>query len=107
MTLPDRALAFATRAHGAIDHRRKYTGEAYIVHPIAVAEIVRSVSHTEEMLAPATAGHPELLAPLPTQTTQLPGHRVAGRGCPGFAPRVLYATGPDKLPSNCESITPL
>lgn len=53
MTLPDRALAFARRAHGAIDQRRKYTGEPYIVHPIAVAEIVRSVSHTDAMLAAA------------------------------------------------------
>lgn len=65
--LADRALAFATAAHASIDHRRKYTGEPYIVHPIAVAEIVTSVPHTEEMIAaaylhdvvedtPATAG---------------------------------------------------
>lgn len=51
--LPARARAFATRAHWSIDQRRKYTGEPYIVHPIAVAEIVRSVPHTEEMLAAA------------------------------------------------------
>lgn len=53
MELYDRALAFATAAHGAIDQRRKYTNEPYIVHPIAVAEIVRSVPHTPEMLAAA------------------------------------------------------
>lgn len=47
------------------------------------------------------------LAPLPTQTTKLPGHRVAGHGCPGFAPRVLYAESPSKLPATCEQITPL
>lgn len=53
MSLPERALAFATQAHGAIDHRRRYTGDPYIVHPIAVAEIVRSVPHTEAMIAAA------------------------------------------------------
>ncbi len=51
--LAERALTFATRAHAAIDQRRKYTGEPYIAHPIAVAEIVRSVSHTEAMIAAA------------------------------------------------------
>jgi len=51
--LERRAKAFATAAHGSIDQRRKYTGEPYIVHPIAVAEIVRSVPHTEEMIAAA------------------------------------------------------
>lgn len=51
--LEEKALAFATTAHASIDQRRKYTGEAYIVHPIAVAEIVRSVPHTPEMIAAA------------------------------------------------------
>lgn len=32
---------------------RKYTGEPYINHPAAVVEIVRSVAHTEAMLAAA------------------------------------------------------
>jgi (p)ppGpp synthase/HD superfamily hydrolase len=45
------ALEFATKAH--IDQKRKYTGEPYIHHPIAVAQIVRSVPHTEEMIAAA------------------------------------------------------
>ncbi|WP_210204403.1 HD domain-containing protein [Devosia submarina] len=48
-----RALAFASEAHGSIDQRRKYTGEPYIVHPVAVAEIVRSVPHTDAMIAAA------------------------------------------------------
>lgn len=51
--LEQRALDFATRAHGVIDQRRKYTNEAYIVHPIAVAELVKSVPHTPEMVAAA------------------------------------------------------
>lgn len=51
--LPARALEFATAAHTAIGQLRKYTGEPYIVHPIAVAEIVRTVPHTEEMIAAA------------------------------------------------------
>jgi (p)ppGpp synthase/HD superfamily hydrolase len=51
--LESRALAFATAAHESIDQRRKYTGEPYIVHPVAVAELVKSVPHTEEMVAAA------------------------------------------------------
>ena len=51
--LEQRALHFATAAHGSIDQRRKYTGEPYIVHPIAVAELVRSVPHDEAMSASA------------------------------------------------------
>jgi len=49
--LIQRALAFATLAHH--DQKRKYTGQPYIVHPIEVAEIVRSVEHDDEMLAAA------------------------------------------------------
>lgn len=48
-----RALEFATAAHGAINQKRKYSGEDYIVHPIVVAEIVRSVRHTPNMIAAA------------------------------------------------------
>jgi (p)ppGpp synthase/HD superfamily hydrolase len=51
--LEERAKAFATEAHGRIDQRRKYTDEPYIFHPMAVAELVRSVPHTEEMIAAA------------------------------------------------------
>ncbi|MFU0503636.1 HD domain-containing protein [Pseudaminobacter sp. NGMCC 1.201702] len=51
--LCDRALEFATKAHESINQRRKYTGEPYIVHPIAVAEIVKTVPHTPEMIAAA------------------------------------------------------
>jgi len=53
MTLEERAKQFATKAHGDIDHRRKYTNEPYINHPAQVVEIVRGVPHTEEMLAAA------------------------------------------------------
>lgn len=48
-----RAFAFAAEAHGAIDHRRKYSGEPYIEHPAEVMEIVRTVPHTPAMLAAA------------------------------------------------------
>lgn len=51
MTLLDRAIKYATDAHG--NQKRKYTNDPYIEHPLAVMEIVRSVSHTEEMLAAA------------------------------------------------------
>jgi (p)ppGpp synthase/HD superfamily hydrolase len=51
MSLEQRAKEFATRSHeGQV---RKYTGEPYINHPANVVEIVRSVEHSEEMLAAA------------------------------------------------------
>lgn len=51
MNLVEKALRFATEAHeGQV---RKYTGEPYINHPMAVAELVSGVPHTEEMLAAA------------------------------------------------------
>ncbi len=49
----DDALIFATLAHTGAKQRRKYTDEPYIVHPIEVMMIVRSVPHTPEMLAAA------------------------------------------------------
>lgn len=52
-SLVNRALVFAKAAHESIKQRRKYTGDAYIEHPIAVAKIVQSVAHTEEMIAAA------------------------------------------------------
>ena len=48
-----RADAFAAKAHSAINHKRKYTGDDYIVHPREVAAIVATVPHTPEMLAAA------------------------------------------------------
>lgn len=53
MNLEQRALAFAKAAHESVNQKRKYTGQDYIVHPIAVAEIVRSVTHTSDMIAAA------------------------------------------------------
>ena len=49
----EKARVFATAAHGAVAQLRKYTNEPYIVHPAEVASIVRSVPHTDAMLAAA------------------------------------------------------
>ena len=46
-----KALLFATEAHGK--QMRKYTGEPYIVHPVEVMSIVKSVVSDEEVLAAA------------------------------------------------------
>lgn len=51
--LIERARIFATAAHAAINQRRKYTDDPYIVHPQRVAERVASVPHTPEMIAAA------------------------------------------------------
>jgi (p)ppGpp synthase/HD superfamily hydrolase len=53
VSLEDRARAFATAAHERVGQRRKYTGDPYIIHPAAVADLVRAVPHDEEMLAAA------------------------------------------------------
>lgn len=53
MSLEKRAGIFAKRAHESIGQKRRYTNEDYIVHPIAVAHLVKSVKHTEEMVAAA------------------------------------------------------
>lgn len=53
MSLEQRARAFASLKHAEVGQLRKYTGEPYINHPKAVAELVRSVPHTEEMIAAA------------------------------------------------------
>lgn len=51
--LVERAKEFATLKHAEIQQVRKYTGEPYINHPAEVVEIVKSVKHTDEMLAAA------------------------------------------------------
>lgn len=49
--MEEKALEFATKAHG--EQQRKYTKEPYIEHPKRVAEIVRTVPHTTEMICAA------------------------------------------------------
>lgn len=49
--MEEEALDFATRAHG--EQQRKYTKEAYIEHPKRVAELVRRVPHTQDMICAA------------------------------------------------------
>ena len=53
MTTPLDALTYATAAHAAIGHMRKYTEDPYIVHPIRVAGIVRDYGGTDDMISAA------------------------------------------------------
>ena len=50
-SLLDYAILFALEAHGS--QVRKYTGEPYVHHPVAVAKIVQSVSQDCEVLSAA------------------------------------------------------
>lgn len=45
------ALEFATAAHSG--QLRRYSLEPYIVHPVAVASLVQSVDHTDDMVVAA------------------------------------------------------
>lgn len=49
--MEEKALEFATRAHGG--QLRKFTNEAYIEHSKRVAETVRTVPHSTEMICAA------------------------------------------------------
>lgn len=49
--MEQRTKYFATHCHQG--QMRKYTGKPYISHPAAVVELVRSVSHDENMLCAA------------------------------------------------------
>lgn len=51
--LETRARLFATAAHAAVGQLRKYTHEPYIVHPAEVVSILKTVEHTEAMVAAA------------------------------------------------------
>ncbi len=51
--LVERAYSFAKAAHDTVGQVRKYTGEPYFTHPVAVAGIVSTVPHSEVMLAAA------------------------------------------------------
>ena len=53
MSVTDRALTFATAAHAAVGQKRKYDGEDYIVHPIRVADIVRTYGGSDDQIAAA------------------------------------------------------
>jgi len=48
-----RARTFAETAHQSINQRRKYTGDAYIVHPESVAALVSGVIDDVEMISAA------------------------------------------------------
>lgn len=53
MNIVEKAQIFAAGAHAGVGQKRKYTGEDYIHHPVAVAEIVRKHGGTDEMVAAA------------------------------------------------------
>ena len=78
MSIEEKAKRFATDAHESIEHVRKYTGDPYINHPAAVAEIVRRVPHTKEMIAAAWLHDTvEDTAATSDEIYEMFGHKVA------------------------------
>ena len=51
--LVQRAYEYAKAAHEAVDQRRKYTDEPYIVHPVAVARLLESLGYEDDVLCAA------------------------------------------------------
>lgn len=51
MTLIMRARILADAAHGELDHRRKYTGDPYIVHLAEVANLLASFGFNPNVVA--------------------------------------------------------
>lgn len=49
--IENQALEFARAAHG--EQKRKYKDEYYIEHPIRVAEMIRQIPHSTEMICAA------------------------------------------------------
>mgnify|MGYP005984919357 CR=1 FL=1 len=88
LSLEERARRFATRAHGGLGQRRKYTEEPYIVHPAAVAELVRSVSPDDEALLAAAWLHDTV-----EDTATTPGD-IAARFGEDVAQLVAMLTNP-------------
>ena len=53
MNLYKKAIVVSREAHESIGQKRKYSGEPYYFHPLAVAELVSQVTEDEEILAAA------------------------------------------------------
>ncbi len=73
-SLEEKARRFARQVHHQAKQRRKYSNAPYIVHPQAVAELVRSVKADETMLAAAWLH--DTLEDTPTTFRQL--HQLFG-----------------------------
>ncbi|ARU95611.1 HD domain-containing protein [Tatumella citrea] len=68
-SLEEKAKLFARQVHYQADQRRKYSNAPYIVHPQAVAELVRHAGADETMLAAAWLH--DTLEDTPTTFSQL------------------------------------
>ncbi|NDJ55848.1 bifunctional (p)ppGpp synthetase/guanosine-3',5'-bis(diphosphate) 3'-pyrophosphohydrolase [Enterobacteriaceae bacterium 4M9] len=88
LSLEERARRFASKAHAGQDQRRKYTAQPYIVHPAAVAELVRSVMPDDEALLAAAWLHDTV-----EDTATTPGD-IAARFGDDVAQLVVMLTNP-------------
>ncbi|WP_263457985.1 MULTISPECIES: HD domain-containing protein [Tenebrionibacter/Tenebrionicola group] len=79
LPLEERARRYASQAHAAQGRRRKYTAEPYIMHPAAVAKLVRSVLPEDEAALAAAWLHDTIedTAATPADIAARFGHEVA------------------------------
>jgi guanosine-3',5'-bis(diphosphate) 3'-pyrophosphohydrolase len=71
-----KAIAFAAKAHG--EQKRKYTGEPYIVHPIAVAQILGNIFPDYVIIAAILHDTVEDTPATPQSISENFGYKVAG-----------------------------
>ena len=86
----DRAELFARAAHGAIGQIRKYTGEAYVTHPIRVMGLVKTVLKDPDALAAALL-HDVI------EDTELTKEDILTEFGPGVAEMVVALSDPPKV----------
>lgn len=86
-----KAMLFAHHKHSEVNQKRKYSGKPYIVHPYAVAELVRSIPHTSAMLSAAWL-HDTLED---TKTTQADIANLFGEPIPKYVKMLTNVSKPE------------
>lgn len=57
MNIVEKAYYFAMDGHAAVGQKRKYTGDAYIVHPVEVCDIIEQATYVNDSMRCAALMH--------------------------------------------------